>query len=646
MNKKILIYFILVLSALSVYSVSEAQEYSDSEIKTAFIYQFGLNIKWKNENQLNKFKIAVYGNDNSILPFLQKLAQNKTLKRKPIEILQINRIKELTKAKPQIIYVTKARNYELVSVLNRVKGKSILVVSDNSKQQKLIMVNFVYPSNKTISFEINTKTISEQKLEILPKLLLLGGTTVEIQTLYKEQEQKLQKEKEKVEILRKKLENQKKLITELNLEITQKLSELENKKKEIAALYIKINNQKKALSTVEDDIKTQRLLLLSKVHELAVKQSEISEKEKYIEKQNAKVKKGNELLKNLTKKITAKQKEIDKQEKRLNKQETKLSNQEIKIIKQKNLLIISGGIVFLILFLLVLLYRNIKLKQKVNKELIYTNIEVVKKNKQIQTQTDELKKHRNQLELLVEERTTELQKAKEKAEESDRLKSAFLANMSHEIRTPMNAIIGFSNLLNNNDFDTEKRKRLMSYIVSSSETLLSLINDIIDISKIEAGQLIINKNDCNLNEIFNNLIFLYEGKMKLNKDVRLKIPEIKDETITLVTDKLRLQQVFINLIDNSLKFTEKGFVEVNYNTSENKNEILFSVKDTGIGISEDNLEDIFNRFIKLEEESEKLYRGAGLGLSISKNIIELLGGKIWLTSEINGGTTFYFTIPL
>ena len=171
--------------------------------------------------------------------------------------------------------------------------------------------------------------------------------------------------------------------------------------------------------------------------------------QKFIEEQNKKVEEGTKILEVLTNEIINKQNEIDNKSIELGVQANKIDNQQ-------NLLVYAGIILFLIILLLILLIISIRLKQKINNELKFKNTEILNKNKEIQRQAVELTKHRNQLELLVEERTSDLVIAKEKAEESDRLKSAFLANMSHEIRTPMNAIIGFSNLLNNNEYDQTK----------------------------------------------------------------------------------------------------------------------------------------------------------------------------------------------
>ena len=268
----------------------------------------------------------------------------------------------------------------------------------------------------------------------------------------------------------------------------------------------------------------------------------------------------------------------------------------------------------------------------------------------IEEQNKELGKHRNRLEQLVKDRTIDLEIAKEKAEQSDKLKSAFLANMSHEIRTPMNAIIGFSNLLNDNNIVKEDKDELVSHIIHNSNTLLHLIDDIIDIAKIEAGQLEINKKNCQINKILNELFETFSEKKKLlhHKDLNLVFkPGIENINFTTYTDPIRIQQILINLIDNALKFTETGKIEIGYTLKEENEDstIQFFVKDTGIGLTEEQQGQIFSRFTKFENDKKKLYRGAGLGLAICKNISNLLGGDVWVESEPKQGSTFYFTIP-
>jgi len=276
----------------------------------------------------------------------------------------------------------------------------------------------------------------------------------------------------------------------------------------------------------------------------------------------------------------------------------------------------------------------------------YTN----KQKKLIERQNAELEKHRNNLEQTVQQRTLELVKAKVKAEESDKLKSAFLANMSHEIRTPMNAIIGFTSLLNNTDIPLKERNKLSDLVIENSESLLRLIEDIIDIAKLESGQVSINMQRFDLNNLFHHIHKIFNDKKRLAKknQVDLIYPiEDPDKPFYFYSDPVRLRQVLSNLIDNALKFTNKGLVSFGYTVQKKggKHPIKFFVKDTGIGLSKDQQQLIFNRFTKVENDKKKIYRGAGLGLAICKSIVDLLNGKIWVESEIERGAAFYFTIP-
>jgi PAS domain S-box-containing protein len=246
----------------------------------------------------------------------------------------------------------------------------------------------------------------------------------------------------------------------------------------------------------------------------------------------------------------------------------------------------------------------------------------------------------------MEETRQRLLMAKDKAEESDRLKTAFLANMSHEIRTPMNAIIGFSDLLTDDDLTKDEKADFVEKIKLSGENLMNLINDIIDIAKIEAGQLKIIESPCNIDILLNDLHGTFteiKNQQKKNTiDLLLDIQHSEKEIIT-VTDHLRLQQVITNLLGNALKFTDQGRIEFGYMVEEGF--LKFFVKDTGIGIPVSKQELLFQRFTQVDASTTRKFGGTGLGLAISKNIIELLGGNIWLESEPGIGSTFYFTIP-
>jgi PAS domain S-box-containing protein len=239
-------------------------------------------------------------------------------------------------------------------------------------------------------------------------------------------------------------------------------------------------------------------------------------------------------------------------------------------------------------------------------------------------------------------------KAKEKAEESDRLKSAFLANMSHEIRTPMNGILGFAELLKNPMLTSEEMNEYIRVIEKSGVRMLNIINDLVNISKIESGQMNIIISECNINEQTEYLYTFFRPEAE-GKGVKLSIKNcLSAKEAIIKTDREKVNAILTNLIKNAIKFTEKGLIEFGY---EKKGKYLeFFVKDTGVGIPEKNKEIIFERFRQGSESLDRNYEGSGLGLSISESFVEMLGGKIWVEKnfEISPqgvGSIFYFTLP-
>ncbi len=245
----------------------------------------------------------------------------------------------------------------------------------------------------------------------------------------------------------------------------------------------------------------------------------------------------------------------------------------------------------------------------------------------------------------LERRNIELTEAKNRAEQSDKLKSAFLANMSHEIRTPMNGIIGFANLLGEAE-DKEEHDEFVKVIIENGEHLLSLINEIIDLSKIETGLLELDKREFSLNQLMDELYtFFKSDKNVLAKDLMVSCKKgLPDEKSIIIFDRTRLKQVLMNLINNACKFTEKGSVELGYYL--NAGQLVFYVKDTGPGLDIAQQKYIFERFLQVTLDRKPEQEGTGLGLAIAKSFVNLFGGDIWIESEPGTGSVFYFNLPI
>ncbi len=238
----------------------------------------------------------------------------------------------------------------------------------------------------------------------------------------------------------------------------------------------------------------------------------------------------------------------------------------------------------------------------------------------------------------------ELIVAKENAEKSDQLKSAFLANMSHEIRTPMNGILGFLNLLNETELTKSKVNKYISIINSSGERLLDTVNNIIEISKIESGDVEVINEEIDIHEVLKYYHGFFQPETKL-KGLQFDLKSVNENKKLIVNiDKVKLDSIITNLIKNAIKFTDSGRIDFGYNVINNR--LKFFVKDTGRGILKERFEAIFDRFVQGDLTRTRGHEGSGLGLSICKAYIEMLGGDIWLESEVDEGSTFFFTIPI
>jgi len=324
-------------------------------------------------------------------------------------------------------------------------------------------------------------------------------------------------------------------------------------------------------------------------------------------------------------------------------------------LQNQRVLLIIILLLFVVFVINLLLTRK---KLKSHSQIIHKKNERINaQNEEITQQNSSLQKYQDHLEEMIKEQTQSLIIAMENAKRADQLKTAFLENLSHEIRTPLNAIVGFSGLLESIGDLSEDDKKFVNHINSGSESLLKIVDSIMHVSKIQIGDFKISCSEFNISKLMLQLYNEFKASDEYLKKSKLDLEiNIEDylKSKTVYSDENAIRTILFNLIENAIKYTEKGKVEfgfklVSVGTNETSSEALqsiqFYVKDTGIGISKDDIKYIFDKFRKIAPGKTKLYRGLGLGLTIAKNMVEQLGGKIWLESELHKGTTFYFTTP-
>lgn len=375
-----------------------AQKYTDNQIKSAFVLQFAQNIEWKKDKVAKNFVIALYGNDTSMLPDLRRL-QSKKVAGKPIKVEWYNQMFQLKDKKINLLYIAKDKNYEIKDIYYNLYAQNILFVSDNNKQQIYIMLNFIEKDNK-ISFEVNKKTIEEQELKILPNLLVLGGTELDVRELYKLKEEELKREQAKVKEGQELIAKQTAEIEAKKKEIEEQKAEIVKQKNEIIYQKEQIEEQVKKLAVVQEDVKKQHELLQEKIAELSKQealigkqQKDIEESQKLLDEQNAKVEERNKILQEQEAKI-------EEHKKLIANQENTLISQKGTINSQKGWIIAMAAVILLVLILTFLIFRSLRQNRKMNKELEVKNVAILQKTQEVESQAEELRAINEELEKL------------------------------------------------------------------------------------------------------------------------------------------------------------------------------------------------------------------------------------------------------
>lgn len=597
--KYIVIIFMSVVCAFSVNAQSKKEK-----LYAAYINNFANYTTWPDETKIDSFRIVIISENPDIVSEFDNFSKKKKIKNKPISLtIEKTYIKGQV---PHILFLTSDKLNVVSDIYNYIERKPVLLVTEDYKDQSNIMINLFKTEQGQILFEINKANIINQKLIIDPEILLAGGTEVDVAALYRSSQvslRKLQKEKDiiadSIKILRKNIEAVVELIRNKQNEIIIQNEHIENTSQQLIEEEDKIKKGEKKLKTLNDSIKIKNAYLDKQAQEIKKQWDNLAEQENMLKAKQ-------EQIETLNKKIQDKNKEIDTQ---LN-----------VISRQKSTMFLLFIIITLVIMLGVSILINLI------------------KNSQKRKKLAEQKK-------LIEENLQAVKELNEKLKMSDQYKSIFLASMSHELRTPLNSIIGYTGIIlmgMTGELNDEQVKQL-NKVKNNARHLLSLINDILDISKIEANRVDLDLSEFSVKDLIDEVV---ETLFPKAKEKQLNMTGKAPDNMMVLSDNRRLKQVVLNLATNAVNYTHTGHVSIEAIFLPDE-KFRITVNDTGIGIPDDEMLKLFQPFHQIDASlTKKNSSGTGLGLYLCKKITNLLDGDIFVKSKVNSGSEFYIELPL
>lgn len=578
---------------------SQTDEY---ELKALLVLSVSEETRWSNEDQISTFRIGVVG-DREVYAKLNGLVSSKRIHGKHFQVKYLKSLGEHSSENILVLNNTSANS----SDLNKAIGKNILSIVEDNKAYTSSCVNIFIGDNNQLEFTVNAKKFETQLLHPSASLLVYATNKTDAIRMINQSKKELEDLKEDYNSQLKKYQTLQDQMKSLQTAIDEGEQEIKDLQAEIQASeegLIAKDREYLALQRKMDDLKA----------EYHSAQLELASASEHLSKSAAELDALRSDLNEQRTEIDANQEILNEQEQQLLDQEQRLKDQEEELIESgevisttTRLIWIITGITLLLAVIIIFIIRENRAKKRSLAIINEKNEEVI---------------------------------------EASRHKDEFISNLSHEVRTPLNAIIGYTNLVHDHVKNEEDRKYL-NYVNLSSKNLLRIINDILDLKKIESGKLELEHEDFQLKEIvldtFHTTELLVTQKSiiyHLNYDDQL--PKM------VVGDPVKINQVLLNLLGNSAKFTEEGKIELCVrliDQTDEKVNVEFEVADTGIGISPDKIDQIFESFTQANEDISKTYGGTGLGLSIARKFVELMGGEIRVKSKQGVGTSFIFNVP-
>lgn len=603
--------FLVISFSLVLMNTALSQQLTRHKAIAAFMFNFAKNIKWENEDKINEFHILIIGEDENVVRELSKLAKTKTLRNKPIVIASSKKYSDTAQA--QMIFVMKDKEDELENVYKKIAGKNILLVSDRYKDNKIIMVNFFDTEDHKLLFEINKTNIEKQNLFIMPDMVLLGGKDVDIINLYKKSQDTLQLIKDNITVLK---------------------SQIDQYEQQVISYKLQIENSYKEIAKQELLIDQQTLIFETQVNEISKQHSEILELQNNKKNQLITLAKQKELLAESETKLQDKKLEIDKgnailldQHKKTDslaiaiKEKTNiLEKQNITISNQKKISYLLIAIIVLALGLAYAIFRGYKSYKKAHRKISRQKIQLEKTLGELQA---------TEAELILTNAT----------------KDKFFSIIAHDLRNPFSGIIGSTSMLlrklEKKTLTDEEAFSFASMAGDSAKRGHALLENLLEWSLSQTGRITNNPSDLNLHEIVNKCIEITATQANA-KNIQI-VNDVPGD-FNLKADEHLLSTILRNLTTNAIKYTpDSGTVTIRSKKNPDNTEI--SVTDTGIGIPEDIASKLFRIETNVSKPGTADEKGTGLGLVLCREFVEKQGGKIWVVSQPEKGSTFIFTVP-
>jgi len=589
---------------------SWAQGLTREQLTASYLYNFARNIEWPNEANLTRFRLGVLGGDARLLAELRSMAEQVKVRGLPMEVENLDADGKLNRY--QLIYLAAVASADLTEIYERLDSRPVLLVSSDLPNKQLVMINLLSTSEGRLKFEVNKSNLINHGLQPLPELILNGGTEIDVAKLYREGQASLV-------AMQKQLQTRENVLDQLSRTIDSQEARNQQLQQQMQSLQQNINDSDQTIAHQTAELSAQKTQMENSARERERLQQEVDARTLELNRQQQQLRSITSQIDEREQRLTALNQTLATQEHEIDAQKLAIAGLDQQVDAQKVSLRYLRALMVVAALLIATILVAYSMKRRANERL-------AARGKDLQIARDRLAI------------------AKRKAEDASQAKSEFLSLMSHELRTPLQSIIGYTELVIE-DLKLEQQSRYvadLTRVITNGERLLKLINGVLDLAKIEAGRMDLDLTEVRLSSLVDEAVDAIGGLLEKSRVTITR--EVDDGVCLPLADPEKLLHIMINLLGNACKFAQDGQVEIKALHRDEK--IYLSVADTGIGMSVEQQAHIFDPFRQADSSTTRKYQGSGLGLSITRQLCELMGGQISLVSELGQGSCFTLEIPL